>query len=143
MPALSRRYLIAAATFMLLGITLGLVLLVRRELFHAWPSPFAVSAHAHLILVGAVLETIIGTALWLFPRPVGGTSRDLAPSATAGWWLLTAGTTLRAGGELARTWSAGELVRWTVVAGGVGQVAGILCGLAALRSRIRPSSRAT
>ena len=60
MPAISRWLLASAVTALVLGVTLGLVLLVRRELVGAWPHPHLVSAHAHLVLVGSVMPTIAG-----------------------------------------------------------------------------------
>jgi hypothetical protein len=141
MPSLPRRFLIAAAIALLSGIGLGLLLLVRRELFDQWPSPLLVSAHAHLILVGAVLETIVGTALWLFPRPSPRALHEPTASATASWWLLTGGTAVRAVAETSRAWSGATMLRWAVVAGGTAQVLGLLCAIAALKARVRPSVR--
>ena len=141
MSPLSRRYLHSAAVFLGVGIALGLVLLVRRELLGRWPEPYLVSAHAHLILVGAVLETILGTALWMFPRPVPGTRPGGTGRATLAWWVLTAGTALRAVAESLRAVSTLGVVRWAVVAGGTAQAAGLVVALAALRSRVRPGTR--
>lgn len=137
MPPITRRFLATAAGFLVLGVVLGLVLLVRRELFDRRPEPGLVSVHAHLILVGAVMELIIGVAWWFFPRPL----RDDPPASLAGvvtaWWALTAGTLLRAGAEASRTVAGGD---WSgvVVAGGTLQVAGMLAAVVALRRRVRP-----
>jgi len=138
---LTRRFLVTAAGFLIAGISLGLGLLVNRELFNNWPSPFLVSAHTHLLLAGAVLEMIIGTALWLFPRAPGTALTPLPRSATVSWWALTLGTAIRALAEAGRTWSDIPHLRWCVVAGGVLQVAGLACGIIALRGRVRASTR--
>lgn len=70
MSPLSRRFLATAAAFLGGGLALGLWLLIGRELRGIWPSPLLVSAHTHLLVVGTILSTILGTALWLFPRPL-------------------------------------------------------------------------
>jgi hypothetical protein len=111
MSPLSRRFLYTAAVFLAVGVGLGLVLLVRRELLGRWPSPYLISGHAHLVLVGAVLETILGTALWMFPRPIRRELPESAGVAIAAWWLLTAGTTLRALAECLRAGSALGVLR--------------------------------
>ncbi len=141
MQPLTRRFLITAAGFLIAGITLGLALLVNRELFTTWPSPFLVSAHTHLLLVGAVLEMILGTALWLFPRAPGTAMTPLPRSAGVSWWSLTCGTTIRALAEAGRAWSDSSHLRWCVVLGGVLQVVGLAYGIAALRGRVRASTR--
>lgn len=138
MPPVTRRFLATAALSLLLGLALGVWLLVRRELFGVFPTPHLTSAHAHLVLVGTVMQVIAAVALWMFPLP----RRDLPPPpswpAMAGWWLLAPGTLVRAGAEAARAWSAAAVLPWLVVGGGMAQVAGMVLVLAALRHRIRP-----
>lgn len=137
MSALTRRFLTSAACFLACGIALGLWLLIGRELRGQWPAPHLASAHAHLLLVGAVMPTILGVALWLFPRPLRDDPRPRAWHGEAAWWCLTVGTAARAVGEIARASSQAAPWRWLVVAGGVLQVAGLLFGLLALRPRMR------
>ena len=52
----------------IIGLVVGAILLIRRELYGIWPHPYLVSAHAHAVLVGFVIFLILGVALWLFPR---------------------------------------------------------------------------
>lgn len=142
MPPITRRFLATAAGFLVLGIGLGFVLLVRRELFDRWPEPALVSVHAHLILVGAVMELIIGVAWWFFPRPLrDDPPASLAAAATA-WWALTGGTLLRATAEAAGAVAGGDWAA-AVVAGGALQVAGFVAAVVALRRRVRPGREAT
>lgn len=139
MPSLSRRFLATAAVCLLAGVLLGFVLLVERDLGGRWPGPLAISAHAHLILVGAVLEAILGTGLWLFPRP--RRDRWQAPGwvAELAWAALTAGTAIRAVAELAQGAHASGIARGSAVVGGALQVVGIAAGVVALQPRIRAS----
>ncbi len=137
MSPLSRRFLATAATFLFAGLALGFWLLVRRELAGVWPAPHLVSAHVHLLLVGVVMETILGVAIWLFPRPAREDRRYRPWLAEVAWWCITSGTLLRAMTELARAWNDTPLLRWGVVAGGALQLVGLLTALLYLRPRIR------
>lgn len=137
MSALTRRFLFSAACFLACGIGLGLWLLIGREVRGEWPAPHLASAHAHLLLVGAVMPTILGVALWLFPRPLRSDPQPPAWHGEAAWWCLTLGTAGRAVGEIARASSGAIGWRWLTVAGGLLQVVGLLLGVVALRPRMR------
>jgi hypothetical protein len=117
---------------LLLGVVLGYLMLLRRDLWGVFPSPGWRSAHTHLIMVGAVLQLIIGTAWWLFPRPPRDAPQAPEAALHATWWALTLGTLLRAGAEIA-TWPPGALL------GGTCQVVGITAALVGLRRRVVPS----
>jgi hypothetical protein len=138
MSPLSRRFLISAAAFLTAGIGIGLWMLFAREAWGRWPTPYQISAHAHLILVGAVIQTIFGTALWLFPRPPRAERPAREWWGEAAWWALTLGTSLRAVGELARSRPT-MLFAGIVISAGTLQVLGMLAGILALKPRIRPA----
>jgi hypothetical protein len=123
---------------LLLGIALGFTMLVRRELWGIWPAPGLVSAHAHLILVGAVIELIIAVAWWMFPRPARSDPPASETAVHLAWWFLTVGTLARAFAESA---PAVGLATWPMVAvtGGAAQVAGLAAAVVALRRRVRPA----
>lgn len=139
MQPLPRRCLATAALFLALGVALGIVMLWRREVWGVWPSPYLVSAHVHLLLPGAVLQTILGVALWLFPRPARD-DRTPVWMAPAAWGMLAAGTLLRAIAEVARSSLAADGWRWVVVAGALVQVLGLIASVLALRPRVRSPS---
>jgi hypothetical protein len=107
------------------GLIWGGVLLVRRELLGVFPSPPQVSAHAHVILVGFVMMMVLGVAQWMFPRAAKDDARYRPAAAELAYWLITISTALRFGAELARGISDALAVRWVVVAGGMGQLAGL------------------
>jgi hypothetical protein len=142
MPPITRRFLGTAAGMLVLGIGIGFALLVRRELWGVWPAPGLVSAHTHLILVGAVIQLIIGTAWWLFPRPARADPQAPVGAVHLAWWGLTLGTLLRAAAESAPALGLG---RWPMVAvvGGALQMAGFAAAVIALRRRVRPGRAAT
>ena len=75
MHSLVRRYLKTGIAFLALGLALGLWMMVERELYQRFPSPYMTSAHTHAILVGFVMMMILGVALWLFPRPAKDDAR--------------------------------------------------------------------
>lgn len=138
MFTLVRRFIKTGVAFLFAGILLGSWMLVRRELYSEWPSPFLVSAHAHVVFVGFVLYLILGVALWLFPRAAKTDERYSPGRAGAAYWVLTAATALRFLAETSRAWSSWEPIRWAVVAGGLGQGVGLALYFWTMWGRIRP-----
>lgn len=143
MNPLVRRYLKTAIGFLIAGITLGGIVLVRRELTGRYPSPELVSAHTHVILVGFVMMMILGVAQWMFPRPARDDSRYRPAVAEAAYWILTIGTLARFGAEMARSASDALALRVAVVGGGLGQIAGLALFFYNLWPRIRTAGAGT
>ena len=137
MHELVRRFIKTGVGFLVIGILLGAYMLVERELFARWPSPYLVSAHAHVVLVGFVMFLIMGVALWLFPRPERGADRYHPERAQFAYWLLTLATATRFGFEAARAWTTATWLGWLVVAGGLGQAVGLVLYFWTLWPRIR------
>jgi len=141
MSALVRRFIKTGIGFLAAGLLLGLLLLVRRELFGTWPGPYLVSAHTHAVFIGFVMFMILGVALWLFPKPLAEDPRYRTARIERVYWLLLCGTLLRVGGELARAWNDSPLLAWPVLLGGGAQVAALLLYVWSMWYRIRPSAR--
>ena len=137
MHSLVRRFIKTAIGFLLAGLATGGWMLVRRELYGAYPNAYQVSAHTHAILVGFVMMMILGVALWLFPRPDKTDVRYRPALAEAAYWLVAMGTLARVGGELVRPFSAAVALRWVVVAGGTAQALGIGLFFWTMWTRIR------
>ncbi|HYC31434.1 MAG TPA: cbb3-type cytochrome c oxidase subunit I [Gemmatimonadales bacterium] len=138
MPPLVRRYLKTAIAFLLTGIGLGVYMLARRELAGVWADPWWIGAHTHVILVGFVLMMILGVALWMFPRPAKDDTRFDPRLAEGAYWCLTAGTAVRAAGELARAATgAAPAVRIGIVIAGTAQALGLALFFWNMWSRIR------
>ncbi|HEX5386780.1 MAG TPA: cbb3-type cytochrome c oxidase subunit I [Gemmatimonadales bacterium] len=143
MNPLVRRYLKTAIVFLLLGLLLGGWMIVRRELYGRYPTPYLVSAHTHLLLVGFVLMMVMGVALWMFPRPAREDVRYRPELAGLAYWLVTASTAVRAFGEVTRTAVGSAGARWAVALAGIGQIAGLAVFFYNLWPRIRsPGARA-
>ena len=138
MYTLVRRFIKTGIVFLAAGLLLGVYMLVRRELYDAWPHPYLVSAHAHAVLVGFVMFLILGVGLWLFPRPEKGDDRYRPERVEAAYWILLASTAGRFLGEMARAGVEAPWLGWVVVAGGIGQVVGLGLYFWTMWTRIRP-----
>ena len=138
MTTLVRRFLKTGIAFLAIGLLIGGWMMVRRELAGAFPSPYLVSAHTHAILVGFVMNMILGVALWMFPRPEKGDARYSPRAAEAAYWLVAGGTGARVIGELLRPTVDDAWLRWVVVLAGLAQIAGLATFFHTMWSRIRP-----
>jgi heme/copper-type cytochrome/quinol oxidase subunit 1 len=139
MYTLVRRYIKTGIAFLFIGLGLGFWMLVRRELLDVWPSPYLVSAHAHVVFVGFIIFMILGVALWLFPRASRGDERYKPVLAELAYWLLLSGTIGRFLGEASHAWYSHGVLGWIVVLGGLFQMAGIGVYFWTMWTRIRPA----
>ncbi|MES1259660.1 MAG: NnrS family protein [Gemmatimonadota bacterium] len=137
MHSLVRRYIKTAIAFLIAGLLIGGWMIVRREIYDGFPTPFQTSAHTHALFVGFVMMMILGVALWLFPRPDKEDTQYRPALAEAAYWLVTVGTASRVAGELARSTSGATWLRWTIVASGLAQIAGLLLYFYTMWPRIR------
>lgn len=138
MFTLVRRFIKTGIAFLMMGLVLGAILLVRRELYGHFPNPHLATAHAHAVWVGFVMFLILGVALWLFPRAPKEDTRYRPERVAAAYWILLVATAARFGGELARGFSDDIALRWITVLGGLGQVIGIAVYFWTMWPRIRP-----
>lgn len=141
MNPLVRRFIKTAVGFLLLGVLLGVYLLIRRELFNAWPPQYAISAHTHAVFVGFVMFMILGVALWIFPKPLAEDRRYRPQRVEAVYWLLLVGTLLRFAGELARAYGHADWLAWPVLLGGLMQAVALALYAWTMWYRIRASAR--
>lgn len=125
MHSLVRRYIKTAIAFLIAGLLLGLWMIARRELWNRHPTPYEISAHTHVILVGFVITMILGVALWLFPRPEKTDQQYQPRLAGLAYWLLTIGTVVRGVAELMRPMDGPTWLRWTIVIASSLQIAAL------------------
>lgn len=104
MPRLSQWYIRAAFVYLLLGFTVGGLLLTHKgvplhPLLWSW-----LPAHIEFLLVGWILQLTMGVAFWILPRfwkPPHRPKESYIQFAflllNLGIWLVVAGTTFRAG----------------------------------------------
>ena len=138
MYTLVRRFIKTGIAFLFTGLAVGAWMLVRREILGIWPDPYLVSAHAHAVLVGFVMFLILGVALWLFPRAAKDDDRYHPGRAEAAYWILLASTGGRFLAEALRSTWHSPVLAWTVVLGGLGQIAGLALYFWIMWGRIRP-----
>ncbi len=137
MHSIVRLYIKTAVGFLILGLLLGGYLLARRELRGVPATPYEVSAHTHLILVGFVMTMILGVALWLFPRPAKENAQYRPGLAVVAYWLLTIGTAVRTVGELTRPPGIANRTAWAIVVSSVAQIAALFVFFYTMWPRIR------
>lgn len=138
MYTLVRRYIKTAIFFLAVGLGIGGWMVVRRELWMRFATPYEASAHTHALLVGFMMMMILGVALWLFPRPDKQDERYKPRVAEAAYWLLTVGTGGRVAGELLRSTMPDLWLRWAIVLFSFAQIFGILLFFHTMWGRIRP-----
>jgi heme/copper-type cytochrome/quinol oxidase subunit 1 len=143
MTPLVRRFLKTAILFLVAGLVIGGWMMLQRELTGQFASAYVRSAHTHAILVGFVMMMILGVAQWMFPRPAKDDTRYSPRLAETAYWMLTSGTAVRVVGELLHARTDALWLRYTVLAAGAAQIAGLLVFFANMWSRIRGSQSLT
>jgi len=133
-----RRFIKTGIGFLGVGLALGVWILVNRELRGAGAHPYLVSAHVHAVGVGFVMFVLLGVAQWLFPRAPKRDARYRPGRIVAAYWILTIGTAVRIGTEMARVWSDAYWLRLAVLGAGIAQVLGLAIYFNAMWGRIRP-----
>ncbi len=133
MPLVARVFLRTALLMLVAGIGIGAAGLAEP----AWMTHERSVTHTHLLLVGWLINMVIGVAWWMFPRLPGTVAP--VPWVFAGWAALNGGLLLRValdlvGGGIA---TAPAAVRWTSAAL---QLAGIVLLAALLWRRVRAPS---
>jgi hypothetical protein len=135
---LVRRFIKTGVGFLAAGLSVGLWMLVQRELFGLYPHPYLRSAHVHAVFFGFVLFVILGVALWLFPRAAKDDRRYRPERISAAYWILTSSTGLRFVAELSRAYVDVTGIPLLIVLTGTGQVAGAALYFHTMWGRIRP-----
>ena len=138
MYTLIRRYVKTSLIFFLLGLFLGAWILVLRISGGAAPSAALISAHTHVLLFGFVIMLIMGVAYWMFPRPAKDDFRYSPNIAELNYWLITAGTVIRAAGELWMAVASNPAEIYLVAAGSALQMTAGVVFVWKVWSRIRP-----
>ena len=100
MPRVSVWYIRAALVHLVSGAFLGAFYLTFKAV--GWPG-FALShlpVHQEQMLVGWLVQLVMGVALWILPRPAGWEPRRSAPALWSVFVLLNAGVLVAAlGGD--------------------------------------------
>ena len=104
MPRVSAWFVRASLCHLVVGFVIGAVLLAGKGMpmgFNAWGGPLR-SAHIELLLVGWMIQLVMGVAVWIFPRFVlRRAPRRSAVTAWLAFALLNSGVLLAClGGSL-------------------------------------------
>lgn len=90
-----RYFIKSSIAFLLVGVLTGIVMSAASSLWHIGIPQEVVSAHTHIILVGAVMMMIMGVALWFFPRPEKEDPRYNPARILAVYWIMAVSTAAR------------------------------------------------
>jgi len=139
MTPLVRRFLKTAIAFLFAGLAVGLWLSAWQHLGFLPERYPSVAAHTHLLLVGFVMMTIMGVALWMFPRPAADDARYRPERMELVWWMLALAVPVRSTAEILSAWSPARLPHVLVFAASAVEVAAIVTFFSNLWPRIRSS----
>jgi len=140
---LVRRYIKTSLVFLLLGLSVGAYIAISEFILDTYPARLVATAHAHLLLVGFMLMMVMGVATWMFPRPARDDVRYRPELAEAAYWVITAGTAVRAAAEIAVSLVGVLSLRWLIALGGLAQVAGAVLFALNIWWRVRMPPAAT
>ena len=122
--------------YLFVGVLMGLLMyLAHRFPALGWISNWR-TAHVHLILVGSVIQMIMGVALWMFPRRKESPRWTTEQEGMALYSAFNAGTLTRSAFE--PFWTFGDLHYFLALSGMILQILSILYFL--IFQRIRSPS---
>lgn len=121
MPRLSRWFVRSALGYLLLGFTLGALMLGNKGIPLSPALWRLLPAHMEFLLIGWVMQLALGIAFWMLPRFLGGAPRGSETGARAAFVLLNLGIWLVA---LGTVFAAPAVVRF------VGRAAEVAAALA-------------
>jgi hypothetical protein len=136
MPRASRWFVRGSLVYLVLGFTLGAFLLANKGMAFAPAAGRLLPAHIEFLLVGWVIQLVMGVATWIFPR--FGVPRSPYGSEAATWvafGLLNAGVWLAAAGPLV----AGRVGEVLPVIGRAAEAAAAAVFAANIWARVRAS----
>ena len=121
--------------YLLVGVFLGLLMfLAQRFPALEWISTWR-TIHVHVILVGSVIQMIMGVALWMFPRKVEVPRWTTEREGMTLYISFNLGTVTRSVFE--PFWTSGDLSYFLTLGGMVLQILSILYFLVLIFQRIR------
>lgn len=145
MPLETRRFAKTALAFLLLTFLAGTVLTIARGAGANVPAIVGVE-HAHLGLVGFLVNIVIGIALWVLPldreRFPATQGRYPLAAPTVCWWLLNGGLVVRVLAEPAHQLLDPSSLALTALvdAAALAQLAAALIFASIAWHRIRPAA---
>src|SRR5574340_783068 len=94
MPRLSVRFIRASLVYLLVGFTLGALLLAHKGVPY-YPAIWAVfPIHMEFLVAGWLIQFAMGVGFWIFPRYGTGAPRGNEKLSEAAFWLFNTGILL-------------------------------------------------
>lgn len=90
-----RYFIKTSLVFLVIGILTGLYMSFAKYISQTGYTQELISAHTHVILVGAVIMLIMGVALWFFPRAEKDDKKYNPDLILVTYWMMTIATALR------------------------------------------------
>jgi len=97
-----------------------------------------ISAHTHIILLGAVMMMIMGVALWFFPRPVKEDKKYNPDLIKVVYWTMTISTLMRFCFQIAAGYYYLKWILIVITIFSTFQVIAIILFFFSIWGRIRP-----
>jgi heme/copper-type cytochrome/quinol oxidase subunit 1 len=132
-----RYFIKTSIVFLSIGILTGLYLIFAKYLPPLHYTQEFITAHVHIILVGAVIMMIMGVALWFFPRPEKTDKRYNPDLILATYLLMTVGTAARFLFQIISGFYSSNIFDIIVVTASTFQVIAILLFFYSIWGRIR------
>lgn len=90
-----RYFIKTSLAFLVIGILTGLYMSFAKYISQTGYTQELISAHTHVILIGAVIMMIMGVALWFFPRAEKDDKKYNPDLVLVTYWMMTIATALR------------------------------------------------
>jgi hypothetical protein len=133
-PSLSVRFVRASLLYLLVGFTLGALLLAQKGISFYPPIWLVFPVHIEFLLVGWLIQLAMGVGFWIFPRFGTGAARGNERLISAAFWLLNTGLLLAA----LQIW-----LSFALVAARLLESAAIIVYVSGSWSRIKPLGTST
>lgn len=139
MPTLSTWYIRLALVYLVIGFSLGALMLVHKGVPFEPAIMVFLSLHIEYLLIGWVVQLVIGVAYWMFPRftpeKTGMKVRGYETAARVALVLINGGLLMTTVGYL---WPR---LLWMTLAGHGMEAAGVVAFVINIWPRVKPVSK--
>ncbi len=129
MPRLASWFVRASMVYLLVGFTLGALMLAQEGVPFGPPILIVLTIHMEFLLVGWLIQLAMGVAFWILPRFGTGAPRGNENLVWAAFFLVNLGVLLTA----LQLWLAPALLE-----GRVAEIAGVGLYIAGAWARVKP-----
>lgn len=130
MPRLSSWFVRTSLIYLVVGFTLGALLLANKGLVF-YPTVWKLlPIHSEILLVGWFVQLAIGVAFWILPRLSGATPRGNERLVWLSFWLINLGIGMV-------TFAAIIPLSWTLLLGRLAELGGVVAFVAGSWKRVK------